>query len=48
MYLNETTKLMDQKMRERTPITFSGVGGMLWCPAKHSLSAYRGLVPMSP
>jgi hypothetical protein len=48
MYLNETMKLMDQKMRERTPITFSRLGATLWCPLKHSLMAYSGLVPMSP
>jgi hypothetical protein len=41
-------KLMDQKISERTPITFSGVSGMRWWPLKHSLMAYSGLVPMSP
>ncbi len=39
MYLKETMKLIDQKMRERTPITFSLVGSMLWWPLKHSLMA---------
>ena len=29
MYLKETMKLSDQKMSERTPITFSGVGSIL-------------------
>jgi hypothetical protein len=47
-YLNDTMKLMDQKISERTPITFSGVSGMRWWPLKHSLIAYSGLVPMSP
>jgi hypothetical protein len=48
MYLNETMKLSDQKISERTPRTLSLVRGMLWAPVKHSLSAYSGLVPMSP
>ncbi len=47
-YLNVTTKVIAQKTRERTPSTFSGVGATEWVPPKHSLSAYSGLVPMSP
>jgi hypothetical protein len=47
-YLNVTTNVIAQKTRERTPMTFSGVGGTGWLPAKHSRSAYSGLVPMSP
>jgi glucose-6-phosphate dehydrogenase assembly protein OpcA len=38
-YLKDTTKLSDQNTSDITPMTFSRVGGMLWWPAKHSLSA---------
>jgi hypothetical protein len=35
-------------MSERTPRTFSTVGGTECDPKKHSRIAYSGLVPMSP
>jgi len=38
-YLNVTTKVIAQITSERTPSTFSGVGGTAWGPSKHSLSA---------
>jgi len=38
-YLNVTTNVIAQKTSDRTPITFSGVGGTPWWPVKHSLSA---------
>jgi len=36
------------KLSDRTPSTFSVVGGTLCVPKKHSRIAYSGLVPMSP
>ena len=47
-YLSETTKLSDQKISDSTPRTFAAVGATPYSGAKHSLSAYSGLVPMSP
>ncbi len=47
-YLNVTTKVIAQNTSDRTPRTFSAVGATPWGPVKHSLSAYSGLVPMSP
>ena len=47
-YLTVMTMVSDQKMSESTPITFSGVTLMACRPWKHSLMAYRGLVPISP
>jgi hypothetical protein len=47
-YLKETTKLSDQKISDSTPSTFSLVGEIPYSGAKHSLSAYSGLVPISP
>ena len=38
-YLTEIVRMSAQKMRERTPRTFAGVGGIGWCPVKHSRSA---------
>ena len=35
-------------MSDRTPRTFSCVGGTACDPKKHSRNAYNGLVPMSP
>jgi len=46
MYLMLTMMISDQTISERTPYTLEGIG---WRPClKHSRSAYRGLVPMSP
>ncbi len=47
-YLKVTTKVIAQNTSETTPTTFSGVGATPCGPLKHSLSAYSGLVPMSP
>ena len=38
-YLNETTKLSDQKMSDRTPRTLSAVGCSPYSGEKHSLKA---------
>ena len=46
-YLNETMIVIVQKIRDNTPRMFSGVAGT-WPAWKTSLSAYSGLVPMSP
>ena len=43
-----TTKVIAQNTSERTPSTFSWLGGTECVPEKHSRSAYSGLVPMSP
>jgi len=48
MYLNETTKLSDQKISDSTPRTLSCVTATPCGPEKHSSKAYSGLVPMSP
>src|SRR5580693_1542646 len=47
-YLSETTMVIAQNSIEIIPSTASGVNGMPWSVLKHSFSAYRGLVPMSP
>ena len=47
-YFTETMRISEVKMSERIPSTLSRVGASGWVPAKHSLKAYRGLVPMSP
>ena len=48
MYLTLTTRISDQRIRERTPRMFGGVGVIPYSALKHSRSAYSGLVPMSP
>src|SRR4030042_682515 len=47
-YLIRTTIVRDQKMRDMTPRRLAGVRAMAWVPWKHSLTVYKGLVPMSP
>ena len=47
-YLIVTTSTNDQTIRERMPKTLSGVTVNPCDSWKHSRSAYRGLVPMSP
>ncbi len=47
-YLSDTITISDQKMVDRPPSTFSAVSGMPWLGEKVSLTAYSGLVPMSP
>jgi hypothetical protein len=47
-YLNVTTNVIAQNTSDRTPRTFASVGATPCGPAKHSFSAYSGLVPMSP
>jgi len=48
-YLSVTTTMSDQKNSDNTPSTFASVMGTgAWLLANTSLSAYRGLVPMSP
>jgi hypothetical protein len=47
-YFTETTRMSDQTMSDSTPMTFAGPESMACVPRKHSRSAYRGLVPMSP
>jgi hypothetical protein len=48
-YFRLTTIISDQKISDRMPRTLSGVIGTgWWAPPKTSLSAYSGLVPMSP
>ena len=49
-YLTVTTRTNAQNISDSTPSTLSAVTGT-WCGLsglKHSLSAYSGLVPMSP
>jgi len=47
-YFMVTTTVSDQKIRDMTPSRLAGVRDMAWGPWKHSLTVYRGLVPMSP
>ena len=47
-YLIKTTTVKDQKIKDMTPIKLAWVRAMAWWPWKHSLTVYRGLVPMSP
>ena len=47
-YLTEITSTRAQKTSDSTPSTSPGVGRTLCTPVKHSLMAYRGLVPISP
>ena len=46
-YFSETTTVSVQNSKESTPRMLSGVVAT-WPPWKTSLSAYNGLVPMSP
>ncbi len=47
-YFRVTNAMMVQKIRDNTPRMLAGSTAMGWCPAKVSLSAYSGLVPISP
>src|SRR3989344_2150829 len=47
-YLSETTIINDQKMVDRPPRILAAFRGIPWPGAKVSLTAYSGLVPMSP
>jgi hypothetical protein len=47
-YLRETITSTAQKKADRVASTLASLGSMPWAPAKASLKAYRGLVPMSP
>ena len=47
-YLKVTTMIKDQIIMAITPNNASGENAMPWCGSKHSLSAYKGLVPISP
>ena len=47
-YFSDTTIISDQKIVDRPPRMFSASSGMPWLGAKVSLTAYSGLVPMSP
>ena len=47
-YLSDTTITSDQKMVDRPPKMLAGVSGMPCAGEKVSLTAYSGLVPMSP
>src|SRR5688572_17120586 len=47
-YLSDTTIISAQNMVDRPPRMFGAVSAMPWTGAKVSLTAYSGLVPMSP
>ena len=47
-YLTVTTTVSDQKISEATPNRFTSFRAMACWPLKHSRTAYKGLVPMSP
>ena len=47
IYLIQIEETTVQKIKERIPRTFPSVGIIPYSP-KHSLRAYRGLVPISP
>ena len=47
-YLMVITMVRDQKMRDITPTMLPWVMAMACMPWKHSLTAYKGLVPISP
>jgi len=47
-YLSETTTISAQKIAETPPSIVSGFNGIPCSGLKVSLTAYSGLVPMSP
>lgn len=47
-YFSVTRMTKVQKIKDRTPRTLASVTATPWTPLKHSLMAYKGLVPMSP
>lgn len=48
MYQTDIKSDNDQKTKDKTPSTFSSLTGTPWDLLKHSLTAYNGLVPISP
>jgi len=47
-YFSDTTIISAQKIVDSPPRMLSGVSGMPWSGENVSLTAYSGLVPMSP